>query len=59
MKGYLNNADATARTVNGEGWLRTGDIGVMDDEGYLTIVDRLKELIDALATWIEQAIHTS
>jgi acyl-CoA synthetase (AMP-forming)/AMP-acid ligase II len=45
MKGYLNNAEATARTLDREGWLRTGDIGVVDDEGYLTIVDRLKELI--------------
>ena len=45
MKGYLNNAEATARTLDGEGWLRTGDIGIVDDEGYLTIVDRLKELI--------------
>ena len=45
MKGYLNNPEATARTVDGEGWLRTGDIGIVDSEGYLTIIDRLKELI--------------
>jgi acyl-CoA synthetase (AMP-forming)/AMP-acid ligase II len=45
MKGYLNNAEATRRTVDGEGWLRTGDIGTIDSEGYLTIIDRLKELI--------------
>jgi acyl-CoA synthetase (AMP-forming)/AMP-acid ligase II len=45
MKGYLNNAEATAKTVDAEGWLHTGDIGVMDDDGYLTVVDRLKELI--------------
>ena len=45
MKGYLNNPEATAITVDAEGWLHTGDIGVVDAEGYLEIVDRLKELI--------------
>jgi acyl-CoA synthetase (AMP-forming)/AMP-acid ligase II len=45
MQGYLNNPAATARMIDSEGWLRTGDIGTVDSEGYLTIVDRLKELI--------------
>jgi acyl-CoA synthetase (AMP-forming)/AMP-acid ligase II len=45
MRGYLNNAEATARTVDDEGWLHTGDIGHADEEGYFFIVDRLKELI--------------
>ena len=45
MKGYLNNPAATADTVDADGWLRTGDIGIVDADGYLTIVDRLKELI--------------
>jgi acyl-CoA synthetase (AMP-forming)/AMP-acid ligase II len=45
MKGYLNNAEATAATIDRDGWLRTGDIGTVDSEGFLTVVDRLKELI--------------
>lgn len=45
MKGYLNNPDATAATVDEEGWIHTGDIGYADDDGYFYIVDRLKELI--------------
>ncbi|WP_296426471.1 AMP-binding protein [Yoonia sp.] len=45
MQGYLNNARATAETITDDGWLRTGDIAVIDADGYMFIVDRLKELI--------------
>ncbi|WP_439156499.1 AMP-binding protein [Yoonia sp.] len=45
MQGYLNNAGATAETITPDGWLRTGDIALIDDGGYMFIVDRLKELI--------------
>lgn len=45
MKGYFNNGDATASTIDSDGWLYTGDIARHDDGGNLYIVDRLKELI--------------
>ncbi len=45
MAGYRNMPDKTAETIDEEGWLATGDIGELDSEGYLKIVDRKKELI--------------
>src|SRR5262245_27643093 len=45
MKGYLNKPEATARTIDAEGWLHTGDIGYADEDGHFFIVDRAKELI--------------
>ena len=44
MSGYLDNPDATAESIR-DGWLFTGDVARMDDEGYITIVDRKKDLI--------------
>ncbi|MFT4978929.1 MAG: acyl-CoA synthetase (AMP-forming)/AMP-acid ligase II [Myxococcota bacterium] len=45
MRGYLNNEEATAATVDSDGWLHTGDVAVRDEHGHYYIVDRLKELI--------------
>jgi long-chain acyl-CoA synthetase len=43
--GYLDEPEATARVLTADGWLRTGDIAVADDDGYLYLVDRAKDLI--------------
>jgi len=45
MKGYWKHPEETARTITADGWLRTGDIGRVDEDGYFYIVDRIKELI--------------
>ncbi|MCR9179215.1 MAG: fatty acid--CoA ligase [Erythrobacteraceae bacterium] len=45
MRGYWNNPDATAATIDAEGWLRTGDAGYLDEDGYLYIHDRVKDMI--------------
>jgi long-chain acyl-CoA synthetase len=45
MTGYRNHPDTTAEAIDGDGWLHTGDVAEIDDEGYVKIVDRKKELI--------------
>ena len=44
MRGYLGRPEATADTIV-DGWLRTGDVGVLDEDGYLRVVDRIKDMI--------------
>ena len=45
MVGYLHNDDATREVLDADGWLRTGDIATVSAEGYVRVIDRLKELI--------------
>lgn len=45
MAGYLNNPEATAETIDDEGWLHTGDVAIIDEYEHIYIVDRVKELI--------------
>ena len=45
MKGYWDDPEKTAETVDAEGWLHSGDLGVMDEDGYVKVVGRLKDMI--------------
>jgi fatty-acyl-CoA synthase len=45
MKGYYKNPEGTAKAIDMEGWLHSGDLGVMDEEGYVTVTGRLKDMI--------------
>jgi len=44
MQEYFNNPEATAETITADGWLKTGDVGVMDEDGYVRITGRIKEM---------------
>jgi acyl-CoA synthetase (AMP-forming)/AMP-acid ligase II len=44
MQHYFNNEEATAETLTADGWLKTGDVGVMDEDGYVRITGRIKEM---------------
>ncbi|MBI5967854.1 MAG: long-chain fatty acid--CoA ligase, partial [Deltaproteobacteria bacterium] len=62
MKGYFNNPEATAETLKG-GWLHTGDLGKMDEDGYFYILDRKKDMIicsgyNVYPREIEELLHT-
>src|SRR5690606_18966168 len=63
MMGYWNNPEETARAFTSDGFLRTGDVAVMDDDGMFSIVDRMKDLIicsgfNVYPRQIEEAIYT-
>jgi acyl-CoA synthetase (AMP-forming)/AMP-acid ligase II len=44
MQHYFNNPEATAEALDSDGWLKTGDVGVMDEDGYVRITGRIKEM---------------
>ncbi|MBX2928382.1 MAG: AMP-binding protein [Saprospiraceae bacterium] len=63
MKGYYKKPEETAKAIVEDGWLRTGDLGVMDENGYYRIVGRLKEMFivgghNVYPAEVEQSLHT-
>ncbi len=62
MRGYLGRPEETKAVLSDDGWLRTGDVGAMDAEGYVTLVDRIKDLIlcggfNVYPRHVEEAIY--
>jgi long-chain acyl-CoA synthetase len=63
MAGYWNHPEDTRAAMTPDGWLRTGDVGIMDADGYVTLVDRIKDLIlvsgfNVYPRTIEEALYT-
>jgi fatty-acyl-CoA synthase len=63
MVGYWDDPDATRRAIDADGWMHTGDLAVMDDDGYLSIVGRIKDMIirggeNIYPREIEEFLHT-
>ena len=63
MLGYFEDPEATAQTIDGDGWLHTGDVGVMNARGYLRITDRIKDMFitggfNCYPAEIENLLHT-
>jgi len=63
MKGYLDNPDATRQAFWDNGWFRSGDVGLFDKDGYLYIVDRIKDMIitggeNVYSTEVEEVLYT-
>ena len=56
MRGYLDNPEATAATIDADGWLHTGDVVIADREGWFTVVDRMKELIKYKGSQVAPAV---
>lgn len=63
MLGYWNDPEATARAIDASGWMHTGDLAVMDDDGYVSIVGRIKDIIirggeNISPREVEEFLHT-
>ncbi|HAN28639.1 MAG TPA: fatty acid--CoA ligase, partial [Haliea salexigens] len=63
MQCYLDNPEETARTITADGWLKTGDVGVMDEDGYVRITDRIKDMFivggfNCYPAEIENSLHS-
>ena len=57
MLGYSNNEQANKETFDGAGWLRSGDTGYYDEDGFLYLVDRIKELIKVKGLQVRAKNH--